>query len=139
MNPSPGAAGEPDETTAETLQSAILTSPAEPMLRRAIARTLAAPPAQRERLFTELVQKIVDFMAARPEERPWTCTIFRGLDGSTVFRGGVGHSLVIDPRGRLFRARSYEDFLTTYLFTDKTCEIRTLAPLYAQMREYRPS
>jgi hypothetical protein len=48
-------------------------------------------------------------MVAHPAERPWTCTIYTGTDGSRIFRGGIGHSLVIDPDGRLWRARSYED------------------------------
>lgn len=76
-------------------------------------------------------------MAAHPEERPWTCTVYTGTDGSTIFRGGVGHSLVIDPAGRLWRARSYEDFETTYRFERDLCVIETLTPLYGQMREYR--
>lgn len=75
-------------------------------------------------------------MAAHPEERPWTCTVYEGTDRSAIFRGGVGHSLVVDPAGRLWRARSYEDFATTYRFLDGSCEIDTLTPLYDQMREY---
>jgi hypothetical protein len=124
-------------TEAEPLQSGILTSPAEPMLGRAIARTLEAPPSDRVRLFTQLVGEIESFMAAHPEERPWTCTVFEGTDGSTIFRGGVGHSLVLDPDGRLWRARSYEDFATTYRQESASFEIDTLTPLYHQMREYR--
>ena len=77
-------------------------------------------------------------MAAHPEERPWTCKIYQGTDGSAIFRGGVGHSLVIDAAGRLWRARSYEDFETTYAFDGSTYQIDTLTPLYSQMREYRP-
>jgi len=77
-------------------------------------------------------------MANHPEERPWTCRVYTGTDGSRIFRGGVGHSLVIDAGGRLWRARSYEDFDTTYAFTDSTCEIDRLTPLYAHMREYLP-
>ena len=123
---------------AEPLQSGVLTSPAEPMLSRAIAQTLDAPAADRARLFAQLVGEVEVFMAAHPEERPWTCTVYDGTDGSAIFRGGVGHSLVIDPAGRLWRARSYEDFDTTYKFTDRSCEIDTLTPLYAQMREYVP-
>ena len=121
-----------------TLQSGVFTSPAEPMLSRAIARTLAAPAAERRELFTRLVDEIVRFMAAHPEERPWTCTVYTGTDGSTIFRGGVGHSLVIDTGGRIWRARSYEDFETTYRFGNETCEIDQLTPIYAQMREYLP-
>lgn len=77
-------------------------------------------------------------MAAHPEERPWTCTVYTGTDGSRIFRGGVGHSLVIDPEGRLWRARSYEDFETAYTFPEGGCEIATLTPLYDQMRELLP-
>ena len=118
------------------LQSGVLTSPAEPMLAEAIARTLSVPAAERARLFAHLVDAIEAFMAAHPGERPWTCRRHEGTDGSSIFRGGVGHSLVIDPEGRLWRARSYEDFDTTYTITDCSCEIDTLTPLYTQMREY---
>jgi hypothetical protein len=120
------------------LQSGVVSSPAEPMLSRAIAQTLRAPAAERVELFSRLVREIEHFMAAHPEERPWTCTIYNGTDHSVIFRGGVGHSLVIDPAGRLWRARSYEDFNTTYRFTDRSCEIDTMTPLYSQMREYLP-
>lgn len=122
----------------KSLQSGVLTSPADPMLGRAIAATLAAPPGDRARLFTRLVREIEDFMAAHPEERPWTCKVYTGTDGSTIFRGGVGHSLVIDPDGHLWRARSYEDFDTTYQLIGASYEIDTLTPLYAQMRRYLP-
>ncbi len=108
------------------------------MLGRALATTLEAPASDRARLFTQLVREIEELMAAHPEERPWTCKVYTGTDGSTIFRGGIGHSLVIDPDGRLWRARSYEDFDTTYRFTAASCEIDTLSPLYAQMREYLP-
>jgi hypothetical protein len=57
---------------------------------------------------------------------------------NTLLRGGVGHSLVVDPAGGLWPARSYEDFDTTYLFTDGSCEIDTLTPRYAHLREYHP-
>lgn len=122
--------------SAESLRSGILTSLAEPMLSDAIAQTLRASPADRIQLFTVLVRAIESVMAAHPEERPWTCTVYRATDGSTVFRGGVGHSLVIDLAGRLWRARSYEDFETTYAFNGRTYEIDTLTPIYSQMREY---
>jgi hypothetical protein len=122
----------------EPLQSGVVTSPADGLLSRAIARTLEAPPPARAGLFEGLVQEIAAFMAAHPQERPWTCEVFTGIDGSRVFRGGVGHSLVIDPAGRLWRARSYEDFVTTYDHTPTSCEIASLTPLYHQMREYLP-
>ena len=120
------------------LQSGVLTSAAEPLLSDAIAQTFRVPAVDRAALFTRLVREIESFMAARPEERPWTCKVYRGMDGSAIFRGGVGHSLVIDPMGRLWRARSYEDFETTYVFDGNIYEIDTLTPLYSQMREYGP-
>lgn len=120
------------------LTSGILTSPADAMLSHAIAETLKAPTDDRTRLFEKLVREIESYMTAHPAERPWTCTIYEGTDGSRIFRGGVGHSLVIDPAGHLWRARSYEDFETTYILAEGTCEIGTLTPLYHQMREYLP-
>lgn len=120
------------------LQSGVVTSPADAMLAAAVARTLAAPTERRAEIFAAAVAEIEAALRAQPQERPWTCTIYRGLDGSHIFRGGVGHSLVIDPAGRLWRARSYEDFDTTYAIAHGTCTIETLTPLYAQMREYTP-
>jgi len=120
------------------LQSGILSSPADEMLGRAISETLRAPAGDRARLFEQFVREIECFMAAHPQERPWTCVVYTGTEGSRIFRGGVGHSLVIDPDGRLWRARSYEDFETTYAFTGGRCEIATLTPLFEQMREYLP-
>jgi hypothetical protein len=125
-------------TESANLQSGVLTSPADAMLRRAIAETLRAPASERARLFERLVREIERFMLAHPDERPWTCTIYTGTDGSRIVRGGVGHSLVIDSAGRLWRARSYEDFETTYRFSGGMYEIDRLTPLFAQMREYLP-
>jgi len=120
------------------LQSGVLFSPADEMLGRAICETLRAPASERARVFEQLVREIESYMAAHPAERPWTCTLYTGTDGSRIFRGGIGHSLVIDPNGRLWRARSYEDFETTYTLSKDKCEIDTLTPLFDQMREYRP-
>jgi hypothetical protein len=108
------------------------------LLSNALAQTLRAPAAERAQLFAKLVCEIEAFMAMHPEERPWTCKVYQGTDGSAIFRGGVGHSLVIDVAGRLWRARSYEDFETTYAFNGITYEIDSLTPLYLQMREYCP-
>jgi hypothetical protein len=119
------------------LQSAVLSSPADEMLGRAIYETLRAPTSERAGLFEQLVREIEEYMAAHPAERPWTCVVYTGTDGSRIFRGGIGHSLVIDPDGRLWRARSYEDFETTYTIGEKTSEIDTLTPLFDQMREYQ--
>jgi hypothetical protein len=126
-------------TSAEQpLTSGVVTSAADPLLAAAIASTLQAPAASRAVLFARLMAEIEAYMRAHPEERPWTCTVYTGTDGSQIFRGGVGHSLVIDPAGRLWRARSYEDFDTTYRFEGTTCEIDTLTPKYESMREYVP-
>ena len=119
------------------LQSGVLSSPADEMLARAIRETLRAPASDRARLFEQFVREIEVYMAAHPQARPWTCTVYTGTDGSRIFRGGLGHSLVIDPNGRLWRARSYEDFETTYIFSEKSCTIGTLTPLFDQMREYQ--
>jgi hypothetical protein len=120
------------------LQSGISIPPGERPLGEAIAEVLRLPPAQRAESFARRVGEIAAWVAAHHPDRPWTCAVHRGTDGSHVFRGGVGHSLVIDPEGRLWRARSYEDFETTYEITPQTCTIATLTPLYAQMREYLP-
>lgn len=112
--------------------------PGEKVLSDAIARTLQAPPELRVALFSSLVKEVEAFIHATAPERPWTCTLYIGTDHSHIFRGGVGHSIVIDPQGRLWRARSYEDFDTTYSITETTCTIATLKPLYEQMREYLP-
>ena len=85
----------------EPLQSGVVTSAAEPMLSAAIAEVLRVAAASRVELFTRRVREIEEFMAAHPEERPWTCKVYIGTDGSTIFRGGVSHSLVIDRDGRL--------------------------------------
>ena len=127
-----------DQIAVSNLQSGIVTSPADALLKHAITTTLEASPNARARLFERLVHDIQTFMAANPQERPWTCTFFTGTDGSRIFRGGVGHSLVVDKVGRLWRARSHEDFATTYTHAKDSCEIATLTPLYAQMREYMP-
>ena len=122
--------------TVSELRSGVISSPADALLSEAIRSTLQVRPEVRAAHFQRLVLEIEAFMAAHPEERPWTCTIFTGTDGSRVFRGGVGHSLVIDLAGRLWRARSYEDFLTTYTLAQMACDIATLTPLYSQMQEY---
>ena len=120
------------------LQSGVSIPPGERPLGEAIAEVLGLPPALRADVFAQRVHEIAAWVAAHHPERPWTCEYYRGTDASHVFRGGVGHSLVIDPEGRLWRARSYEDFDTTYDITPQTCTIATLTPLYPQMREYRP-
>ena len=55
-----------------------------------------------------------------------------------MFRAGIGHSLVIDPAGRQWRARSYEDFDTRYVETATGSRSPTLTPRYAEAREYLP-
>jgi hypothetical protein len=117
------------------LTSGVLGSPADAMLRAAIAATLAVEPVSRAQVFERLVREIEGFMLRQVHERPWTCRMFSGSDGSRVFRGGVGHSLVIDTAGRLWRARSYEDFVTTYVEVAGIYEIESLTPIYEHMRE----
>jgi hypothetical protein len=116
----------------------VLENPGDELLSEAIRLTLETPPKSRVERFASLVGEIARSLSVSAPERNWTCAVYAGTDGSTIFRGGVGHSLVIDSRGRLWRARSYEDFETTYTMTADSCEIATLTPLYAAMREYLP-
>jgi len=113
-------------------------SPGEAAFSDAIRQTLAAPAELRATIFEKLARDIQTSVGEKCPEHPWTCQVFDGVDGSRIFRGGVGASLVIDPAGRLWRARNYEDFETTYRIQDSTCEIESLRPLYSQMREYLP-
>ena len=124
-----------DMVVVSELQSGVLSSPADLMLSDAIALTLRSDPSARAALFAQLIRDIETYMACHPDERPWTCRVFTGSDGSHIFRGGVGHSLVIDSAGRLWRARSHEDFQTTYAEVGGCHEVATLTPLYTQMRE----
>ncbi len=107
------------------------------MFAKAITLTLQVPPGERADLFAQLTDEI-DAITTAPDSgmKPWTCTVHTGTDGSRIFRGGVGASVVIDPYGRLWRARSYEDFETTYTITPTSCEIASLKPQYSLMREY---
>ena len=105
----------------------------------AIAVTLQAPPPERAALFETLAAEIMA-VTTGPDSglRPWKYTVHDGTDGSRIFRGGVGSSVVIDTEGRLWRARSLEDFQTTYTITPSSCEIDKLTPDYREMREYLP-
>jgi len=113
-----------------------MLSPSEAALSDAIRQTLAAPVTRRAAIFETLARNIETTIGETCPEHPWTYQVYDGVDGSRIFRGGVGTSLVIDPAGRLWRARNYEDFETTYRIDGNTCEIETLRPLYSQMREY---
>ena len=113
-------------------------SPGETSLSDAIRQTLSAPADTRAAMFEKLAAEIEQIVAQTCPDHPWTCKVYNGLDGSRIFRGGVGTSLVIDPEGRLWRARNYEDFETTYRIEGNTCEIEALRPIYSQMRQYVP-
>lgn len=119
-----------------TLASCVATSPADALLRDAIDATLRAEPRVRQELFARLLDEIEEFMRQHPEERPWTYTTFTGTDGSCIFRGATGRSIVVDPYGTMWRARSYEDFDTQYVIANNECRIASLTPLYEQMRRY---
>lgn len=118
------------------VQSGISVLLGEEMLGKAIARTLETPAPDRAELFELLMQEIAAIVAASNSEKPWTYFVHQGTDGSRIFRGGTGLSLVIDPEGRLWRARTYEDFETTYTITATSCEIATMKPNYSLMKEY---
>jgi hypothetical protein len=111
----------------------------ETSLSDAIRQTLSAPADTRAATFEKLAREIERIVAQTCPDHPWTCRVYNGLDGSRIFRGGVGTSLVIDPEGRLWRARNYEDFETTYRIEGNTCEIEMLRPIYSQMRQYVPT
>ena len=111
---------------------------AEEMFNQAIALTLAVSSDCRANLFEQFVREIVAIVSANPEMRPWNYTAYDGTDGSRIFSGGIGLSLVIDPDGRLWRARTYEDFETTYTITPTSCEVASMRPKYETMREYLP-
>jgi hypothetical protein len=123
-----------DDQVAEPLSSGLLTSPADGLLRKAIAGALELSPADRAEFLEKRLSDIEKFMSDHPQERPWTFSKFVGTDGSHIFRGGVGHSLVVDPGGVIWRARSYEDFETMYTITQTDCSIASLTPLYGEMR-----
>ena len=116
------------------LVSFVLTSPADPLLRDAIAETLRAEPHARAALFEQRLREIEELMQSRPDEMPFRFWAFTGTDGSRIFRGRAGLSMVIDPAGTMWRARSYEDFDTTYTITENGCNIDALTPRYAEMR-----
>ena len=108
-------------------------------LASAIKLTLQAPPAERACLFDALLTEIARRAAAPDSTMKRGCTPCRmGTDGSRVFVSGIGRSIVVDPQGRLWRARTYEDFETTYTITPRSCEIATMTPKYAEMHEYLP-
>ena len=121
-----------------TLTSGVLTSPADGLLREAIETTLRAEPQARGELFAQLLGEIEEFMKQHPQERPWTYSMFIATDGSRIFRGTTGRSIVIDRSGAMWRARSYEDFDTTYAIAGNECRITSLTPHYEQMRRYSP-
>jgi hypothetical protein len=125
-----------DESHVEHLISGVLTSPADALLREAIQAALRMASWQRADFLASRLGEIKRFMEQRPTERPWTFSEFVGTDGSRIFRGGIGHSLVVDPKGTLWRARSYEDFETAYNITEKECTIAALTPVYTDMRQY---
>ena len=116
-----------------------LDSTGEAMLRQAIHRVLAAPPSERPDLLERLTGEITAVTTAPGcGLRPWTCSVHTGTDGSRIFVGGVGFSIVVDPEGRLWRAGTHEDFETTYRITPTSCEIVAMEPKHSRMREYLP-
>jgi hypothetical protein len=117
-------------------QPPILAASGEEMFGRAIALTLETQPDRRLELFERLLQEIVTIVSANPEMRPWKYDRYAGSDGSRIFSGGIGLSLVVDTEGRLWRGRTYEDFETTYTITATSCEVESMTPKYEQMREY---
>lgn len=122
--------------TAEKLDELILPDDGSVMFRKAIRLTLQASPDTRVALFEQLAEYIRQNAVYEDIHKSWICHLHTGTDGSRIFRGGIGFSLVIDPQGRLWRAATVEDFETTYSLTSNACEIESMTPLYATMREY---
>jgi hypothetical protein len=124
----------------ETVPHAVPDLPSgEAMFSTVIACVLQALPRDRADLFERLTDEIADLTTEQGSGwKPWTRTVHTGTDGSRIFRGGVGFSVVIDPQGRLWRAANHEDFETTFTITPTSCEIESLTPKYSQMREYLP-
>lgn len=106
------------------------------MFSRAIDLTLEALPDKRVDLIERLLQEVVAIVSANPEMRPWTYNKHSGSDGSLIFSGGIGLSLVVDTEGRLWRGRTYEDFETSYRITETSCEVESMTPKYEQMRQF---
>src|SRR5258708_2683832 len=102
----------PNRTT--DVRSPIPASSGEQMFHEAIALTLEAPPEKRVELVERLLQEIVIIVSRNPSMRPWKYELYAGTDGSRIFSGGIGLSLVVDPQGQLWRARTYEDFDTRH-------------------------
>ncbi len=110
------------------------------MFVKAIVETLRLAADLRAAAFEAFAAEISALtLAVDSGMRPWTYTTYNGTDGSRIFRGGLGLSLVVDPDGHVWRARNYEDFATTYEITATTAEISGLTPDYPAMREYVPS
>jgi hypothetical protein len=130
-SPPPDAGG-----VESTLTSGVPYSPADERLRDAIAAALRAEPNVRAELFAKLLRELEDFVTAQPDVRPWTHSVFAGTDGSRIFRGATGRSIVIDAAGTMWRARSYEDFDTTYTITNTDCTIASLTPRYEHMERF---
>jgi len=120
----------------ETLQELLPVGDGTFMFRNAILLTLKAQPEERIALFEALVKYIHQSAVFDDVYKTWDYHVHTGTDGSRIFRGGIGFSLVIDPHGRIWRAATHEDFETTYTLTPTSCEIATMTPLYATMREY---
>ena len=122
--------------TSEKSSKLILPADGSEMLKKAIMLTLQAPSHERAILFENFTAYINKKVIYEDIQKIWTCSIHSGTDGSRIFRGGIGFSIVIDPQGRLWRAATLEDFETTYTLTPNSCEINMMTPIYAKMREY---
>jgi hypothetical protein len=119
-----------------TLSSSVSTSPADALLSQAITTALCADPSIRGELFARLLADIASCMQDVPLERPWTFEALSGTDGSRIFRGQTGRSIVVDPLGMLWKARSYEDFHIEYVIEHWTCSIASITPNYEFMQPY---
>ncbi len=115
----------------------ILPADGSLMFKKAIWLTLQEVPLNRAFFFDNLAKYIQEnALYEEDSNKTWTYQLIVGTDGSHIFKGGIGFSLVVDPTGRIWRAATLEDFETTYTVTTNSCEIATMTPIYVNMKEY---
>lgn len=123
--------------SSENKQELILPADGSLMFKKAIWLTLQEAPVNRAFFFDSLAKYIQEnALYEDNSSKSWTYQLLFGTDGSYIFKGGIGFSLVVDLNGRLWRAATLEDFETTYTITTNSCEIATMTPIYANMKEY---
>lgn len=70
------------------------------MLGEAIGKVKAAPPAGRAALMDDLIDEILEVDGGKSG---WTATKASGPQGERLYIGGAGRTIVIDPKGQMFK------------------------------------